>query len=328
MNYITNNQSCVTMNLLNVSNFVKIIHHLKTNKNMKNLKTIKFYAFIATFALLSVSCVENSGKYKAVIAQRDSLEQEKQVSDSNYIRTLVVLNDIESGFSEINQNEKQIKVDLKGVEGSTANKRAVIAAQMTAIKEGIEKNKAKIAELRHLAAKKGKANSMLAETIKRLQSEMDEKGIQIQSLQAELEQKNIKITELNTTVDYQNKNIADQQNVMEQQKSTIKGQDADLNTVWYCIASSKILKEAKVITAGGLFQSKKLMNNEFDKKAFTQVDLRNISFIPTDSKSVKIISSHPQSSYDLVTGVDKKITIKITNPSKFWSVSKYLVVQI
>lgn len=292
------------------------------------MKTIKFYAIIAALVFVTASCVENSGKYKAAVAQRDSIAMEKQALDSNYNRSLVILNDIENGFSEINQTEKEMKVNLKGVEGKTTNKRQLIAAQMTAIKQGIEQNKAKIAELRRLAAKNGKANIMLTETIKRLQSEMDEKTVQIQSLQAELEQKNIKITELNTTVTVQSKDIADKQNVMDQQKSTIKGQDTDLNTVWYCVASSKKLKEAKVITGGGLFQSKKVMTDQFDMNAFTQVDLRNISSIPTNSRNIKFLSVHPKDSYNLVTGADKNITIEITNPSKFWSVSKYLVVQI
>ena len=292
------------------------------------MKSIKSYAIIAALVFMTASCVENSGKYKAAIAQRDSLEQVKQALDSNYNQTLVVLNDIETGFSEINQKEKDMKVNLKGVEGNSTNKRQLIAAQMTAIKEGIEKNKAKIAELRKLNSKNGRTNSKLSETIKRLQTEMDEKGVQIQSLQAELEQKNIKITELNTTVDTQSKNISEQQNVMEQQKTTIKGQDTDLNTVWYCVSTSKKLKEAKIISGGGLFQAKKVMSVEFDKSGFTQVDLRSVSSIPTNSKSVKIISTHPLNSYNLVTGTDKKITIVITNPAKFWSVSKYLVVQI
>jgi len=292
------------------------------------MKTIKFYVIIATLVVTSVSCVENSGKYKAAIAQRDSLELEKQVSDSNYIRTLVILNDIENGFSEINQRENEMKVNLKGVEGSKTDKRQIIAAQMTAIKEGIELNKAKIAELRKLSSKTGKANDMLTKTINRLQTQMDESTLQIQTLQTDLNQKNIKITELNTTVTHQNQNIANQQSVMEQQKSTINGQDRDMNTVWYCVASSKILKEAKIISTSGLFQSKKAMGNEFENKAFTQTDLRSISNIATDSKNIKIISSHPQSSYTLVTDVDKKISINISNPAKFWSVSKYLVVQI
>jgi len=292
------------------------------------MKTIKFYAIIATLVFATASCVENSGKYKAAVAQRDSLAIEKETLDSNYNQTIALLNDIEAGFAVISKNESQMKVNLKGVEGTTADRKKVIGAQMNAIKESMEQNKAKIAELRHLESKKRKANSILSETIKRLQSEMDAQAVQIQSLQAELVQKNIKIDELTTTVNVQSKNIADQQNVMEQQKSTIKGQDTDLNTVWYCVATSKILKESKIISASGLFSTQKVMNSEFDKKAFTQVDLRNISSIVTNSKSVKILSSHPINSYNLVTGADKKITIEITNPSRFWSVSKYLVVQI
>jgi len=292
------------------------------------MKTNKFYAIIIVLVFITTSCVENSGKYKTIVAQRDSLEQVKQALDSNYNQTLVILNDIEGGFARISQNETQMKINLKGVEGTKGNKRQVIAAQMTAIKESMEQNKAKIAELRRLAAKKGKANSRLVETINRLQSELDEKGSQIQTLQAELDQKNIKITELNTTVDTQTKNIAEQQNVMEQQKSTIKVQDTDLNTVWYCVTTSKKLKEAKIISNSGLFKSQKVMNSDFDQKSFTQVDLRNVSSIPTNSKRVKILSQHPVNSFHLVTGADKNITIEITNPSRFWSISKYLVVQI
>jgi len=292
------------------------------------MKTIKFYALITVLAFLTVSCVENSQKYKSAIAERDSLATEKQALDSSYNQSLVLLNDIETGFAEINQNEKEMKVNLQGVEGPKANKRELIAAQMTAIKNGIEKNKSRIAELQQLASKNGKANSMLAETIKRLQSQMDEKGKQIIALQTELDQKNIKITELTTTVTEQGKNITEQQTALEQQKTELKKQDTDMNTVWYCVATPKILKDAKVISAGGLFQSKQVLNSEFDNSIFTQVDLRNISSIPTNGKKVKILSQHPKNSYNLVIGTDKNITIEITNAAKFWSISKYLVVQI
>jgi len=292
------------------------------------MKTIKFYAVMLALAFVATSCVEKSEKYKAVVAQRDSVEQVKQTLDSNYNQTLALLNDIENGFSKISQSESQMKLNLKGAESKTSDRKQIIAAQMTALKEAMDINKAKIAELRQLASKNKITNNKLTETIIRLQSELDERGVQIQSLQAELEQKNIKINDLNTTVFVQNKNIADQQNLLEQQKSTIKGQDADLNTVWYCISSSRKLKEAKIISSAGLFQAKKVLDTDFDKSAFTQGDLRNVLSIPTNSKNAKIISSHAIDSYHLTTGDDKNITIEITNPSKFWSVSKYLVVQI
>ncbi len=282
---------------------------------------------ITVLAFVAVSCVENSSKYKSAIAQRDSLALQKQIMDSSYNQTLTLLNDIETGFSEINQTESNMKLNLKGVEGST-NKRAQIAAQMKAIKETMEKNKAKISELQRLVGKNSKATAQLQETIKRLQTELDAKTTQLQSLQAELEQKNIKITELTTTVTEQGKNIAEQSSTIEQQKTTIKGQDVDLHSVWYVVATSKQLKDNKIVTGGGLFKSKKLSASDFDQKNFTQADLRSLSSIPTNSKSVKILSLHPADSYKLVTGADKKITIEITNPSKFWSASKYLVVQI
>lgn len=299
------------------------------------MKTFRFFAIITALAFITVSCVENSGKYKSAVAARDSLALENQALDSNYNQTLVLLNDIETGFAEINQNEKEMKLNLQGVEGPETNRREMIAAQMTAIKQGIEQNKSKIAALQQLASKNGKTNSMLTETIKRLQAQMDEKGIQIQNLQAELYKKNITITELTTTVTEQSKSIteqsqsiAEQQKVLEQKESALKQQDTDINTVWYCIASTKVLKDAKVITDGGLFQSRKVLSSEFDNSLFTRVDLRSVSSIPTNSKRAKILSQHPKNSYNLVTGSDKNITIEITDPSKFWSVSKYLVVQI
>jgi predicted nuclease with TOPRIM domain len=291
------------------------------------MKTLKFYVIALSLVFVTASCVENSDKYKAVVEQLNSLEMEKQALDSNYNQTIALLNDIETGFSNINQNESQMKVNLKGVEGTT-NRRDQIAAQMTAIKETMDQNKAKIEELRKLAAKRGSSNTQLTETINRLQNELDAKTQQIQLLLAELEQKNIKIEELSTTVSVQSKNIAEQQTVLEQQSSTIQGQDVNLNTVWYCVATPKTLKEANIVTTSGLFQPKKVMSNDFDKSAFTQIDLRNNTSIQTNSTRVKILSSHPEGSYTLESGIDKKITIQITNPSKFWSVSKYLVVQI
>lgn len=291
------------------------------------MKTIKFFAFIATITLLTVSCVESSKKYKALVAERDSIAMAKQALNTEYTQTMSLINEIEEGFAVINQDGSQMQVNLKGAEGKVADKREKIAAQMTAIKETLEKNKSKIAELQRLYAKSGKANALLTETIARLNKELTEKQALIESLQVELNQKNIKIGELSNTVSEQSKNIASQQNTLEQQKSTIKEQDTNLNTVWYIVATSKQLKDARIVSSAGLFQAKKVLEVDFNKSAFTAVDKRNLSSIPTLSKKVKIMSIHPAGSYKLETGSDKLITVTITNPAKFWSVSKYLIIQ-
>lgn len=288
------------------------------------MKAINYFFIIATLAFITTSCVEKSDKYKSAIAQRDSLAIQYQLLDSSYNQTIDILDDIEKGFSEISSTQNEMIVNLRGVEGKTTSKKELIGAQMGAIKASIENSKAKIEELRKLAAKSDKANKLLSGTINRLQNQIDEKDKQIQTLQVELDQKNIKISELSTTVYDQSNSIAEQQNTLEEQQSRIN----ELNAVWYCVASSKALKNAKIITNTGLFQSKKVLDADFDTRAFTRADLRTLSSIATDSKTIKIVSSHPQDSYNLITGDDKNITIDIINPAKFWSVSKYLVVQI
>ena len=46
------------------------------------------------------------------------------------------------------------------------------------------------------------------------------------------------------------------------------------------------------------------------------------------SKSAKLLTTHPSSSYALVRDANKQYTLRITNPQIFWSTSKYLVVLV
>lgn len=292
------------------------------------MKTLKNYLAIAAIVFATASCVENSEKYKSAIAERDSIKLENQALGSNYNQTLDIINEVETGFAQISESEGQMKLDIKMREGKMASRKERITAQMNSIKEIMAKNKAKIAELQRLSGKKGKENKTLTQTIKRLQDELAEKTALIQSLQDELAQKNIKIDELNNTVNGLNSNVAELNNANEQQKSTIKTQDENLNSAWYCVAPSSKLKSAKILSGTGLFQRKRVLDNDFDINAFTKADLRTLSSIPTDSKKAKILSLHPANSYNLVRDANEKVTIEITNAAKFWSVSKYLVVQI
>ena len=70
------------------------------------MKAFKCCVLFAALAFFTVSCVENSAKYKTVVAQRDSIAIEKQALDSSYNQTISLLNEIETGFTEINKGEK------------------------------------------------------------------------------------------------------------------------------------------------------------------------------------------------------------------------------
>ena len=59
---------------------------------------------------------------------------------------------------------------------------------------------------------------------------------------------------------------------------------------------------------------------------FTQIDYTKVRKIDINSKKAKIITTHPTGSYKLIQSKNKVDSIIITNPDKFWSASKYLIV--
>ncbi|MDD2285151.1 MAG: hypothetical protein PHQ11_07100 [Paludibacter sp.] len=291
------------------------------------MRKIQLLTIVAALVFTTISCVESTGKYKTLAAERDSLQMQAQNLEANYNETIGILNDVEEGFAQIREAEGKMMLDVKRIEGNNISKKEQIAFQMSQIKEMLAQNKARIEQLQRQSGQRGKENSSLNKTIQRMQTELEEKTAYIASLQAELEKKNIRINELTTSVGQLNTELDQLSETSEKQKQLIESQDVDMNTVWYVVGTSTDLKASQILTSNGLFRPKTVLDQNFDKTSFTQADKRNVKVVTTNSKRVKILTSHPKESYNLVTAEDKTILIEILNPAKFWSVSKYLVVQ-
>lgn len=89
-----------------------------------------------------------------------------------------------------------------------------------------------------------------------------------------------------------------------------------------CFGTKKELKGQHILEGG------KVMNGNFNKNYFTKVDIRNTTEIKLYSKSAKLLTAHPASSYSLTHDASKQYVLRITNPQIFWSTSKYLVVLV
>jgi len=292
------------------------------------MKTMKFFALLAVLTLATTGCVEKSDKYKSLLAEKDSLQSQKDALQNNYNETIDILNAVDSGFASIRDTEKKVAVGMVGVEGKSTSKKQELVSQIEQIKDVISQNKARLAELQRISARQGQKNSTLAKTIERMQKELDDKESMIATLQDELAKKNIRIGELTNTVDSLNTGLTELNKVSDQQKATIKTQDASMNSVWYVVATSKVLKASNIVTSNGLFRAKSVLEGGYDKSSFIKSDLRTLSTIETKSKKATVLSTHPKGTYKMVKGSDGNMVLEITDHEKFWSVSKYLVVQI
>lgn len=101
-----------------------------------------------------------------------------------------------------------------------------------------------------------------------------------------------------------------------------------MNTIFYIFGTTKELKEQKILSGGGLFKAKEVMKGDFNKDYFTKADLRTLKEIPLEMKKAKILTNHPEGSYSLVKNDKGLLTLVISDPQNFWSLSKYLVVNV
>ena len=165
-------------------------------------------------------------------------------------------------------------------------------------------------------------STAVAATIESMVKQLEEKDQQLQQLRAELDSKDIHISELDEKISNLNTHVEDLKTESKQKSETISNQDKQLNTAWFVFGTKKELKEQHIIEGDRVLQS------NFNKSYFTKIDIRVDKEIKLYSKSAKLLTMHPSSSYTLQQDANKQYVLRITNPQLFWSTSKYLVVLV
>ena len=291
------------------------------------MRKFRFIPAVLIALIATTSCVESSKKYQRLMSERDALK----VVEEQYAYTLEMLNEVEEGFEAINQIEGSVALQLNSAENQPKAKKEIIAYQFNQVKSVIEENKAKIEELEQKLAALGKSNRTLNNTLARLQTKLEEKEAILVELQKELENKNIKIDELTKDVANLNETlqntIAQATEYATKQQQQISEQDANLHKVYYVVGTKKELKEQNILSGNGLFKGKTIMDKDLNNNLFNHEDMRKLEKINISSRNPKVLSSHPQGSYTLNQADDKNVTLEIIEPEKFWSVTKYLVIQ-
>ena len=151
----------------------------------------------------------------------------------------------------------------------------------------------------------------------------------IVTLQEDLAKKNVRIQELDEMVASLNEDVEDLSTTTAAQSEKLQEQDKQLHTAYYCFGTAKELKDQKILSGSGLFKKGSVLKDgDVNKDYFTQVDIRTTKEIKLYSKDADILTTHPTGSYTLEKDDKDQLTLKITNPKEFWSVSKYLVIQV
>ena len=274
-------------------------------------------ACLAAFVLTGCNDGKNNAANNA--AQSDSLNSIIAQKDSELNDMLGTLNEIEDGLNQINEAENRV-VLLKNGEGAT--KRQKLKEDVQFIATRMKQNKELLAKLQKQLANSSIQGDQLKKTIENRQNQLVEKEKQLQALREELDSKDIHIAALDETINNLNTQTSNLTKESSKKTEVINAQDKQLNTAWYVFGTKKELKNQHIMENG------KVMTGNFNKSYFTKVDIREVSEIKLYSKSAKLLTTHPSSSYTLVRDANKQYTLRITNSQIFWSTSKYLVVLV
>lgn len=289
----------------------------------KKIKVMrKNWVVLLVMGLMVVSCtnVKESKEYKELQAERDSLLMHSASVASEAAEMMSVISEVEANFAKIREAEKYIATQSAQGGEMTQDTKQRVQENFKMINEILQRNKEQLEELNRKQSAGNKEIATLKNTINRLNEEMRESSNRLVELQEELARKDEQIALLAEDVTA----LAQE---AEQQSAIIQEQEKTLHTAYYVFGTASELKEQKILS-GGFLRQTRVLQDTFNKDYFLKIDIREVTEIPLYAPNAKLWSTHPEGTYEFVKGDDGNLTFVITDTQRFWSLTKYLIIEV
>jgi len=277
---------------------------------------------IALIAALASCNQKEKAQIAQLEAEKTALLNQSGSKDSTINTYFESLNQIEANLAEIKAKEAVIsKETSKGGELSQ-DVREKINEDIKLINDLMNKNKRTIARLKKELKESNVKIVELQKMLEKMNGQLAEKDSTILVLKDNLTKLNFSVQALNDTL-----STVRQENV--KMASDISTKTVEINTAYFIIGTEKDLIAKKIVVKEGGFlglgKSLKIQGN-VQQENFKKVDIRTLNSIPVSAKKITLISTHPSDSYEIVGNEKKVDELVITNATKFWEKSKYLVI--
>jgi len=285
---------------------------------------MKKLLFLSLCVAMLASCGnKKSGENDQLKAENDSLSMQLTQRNNELDEMMGTFNEIQEGFRQINAAENRVDLQKGKIAENAASAKEQIASDIQFISKTMEASRAQIAKLQSQLKNSKYSSAQLKKAVEGLTAELEQKTKQIEELQTELAAKNIRIQELDEAVTGLSANVQTLTEESTAKSKTMSEQDKTINTAWFVFGTKAELKAQKILKSGEV-----LKTADFNKDYFTEIDIRTTKEVKLYSKRAELLTSHPVNSYSLEKDEKGQLTLKISNPKEFWSVSRYLVIQV
>jgi len=253
--------------------------------------------------------------------------------------TMAVYDQIEANLAEIREHEGMITQDLTGEEnGSQLLPEERIQNEINYIKQLLDENNRLIVSLNEQIDKKDSRIAGYERQVKELQGRMTKYQEQLDQLAAEKEalKQDLDITttdrnNLAKQVDQMGNEIVQKNGLIDEKDQQLLEKEKALHTAYYRIDDYKTLRDLEIVEKEGGFlgmNTVKTMVNDPNSKLFSEIDTREVTRFPIAAKRWEIITDQDPSSYELEYTDNRADWLVVTDPDKFWSKTKYLVIVV
>lgn len=290
------------------------------------MKKQLFGIIVLVTAVTIASCSSNNGESEALQARVDSLSKvnQKQGEDLKNMSSFVTT--ISMSLDSIKLYEDSL-LRTSSPEGPKMTKEQV-KLNLEKLMKVLERQQQQLADLRkQLETAKGANAEEMKKLVDFYEEQLKAKDAQIANLRGELDKKNVDISRLRTNVSSlitSNKQLEEK---TELQNNALSVQNEMLNTAYVQIGTKKELK-AKGLLTGGFLKKTKMETSMLKETNFNKVDIRQFNDVKLQSKSPKILTQMPASSYTITKNSDGTCTLQIQDPASFWSVTNFLIIQL
>ncbi len=290
------------------------------------MKKIKFLVIALVAMTLMPACSNKAEQEEAT--REDSINTELNDSLATALAEkdslMALMNDISDGMNQL--KELQDVVSVRNLSGETPDRKAQLRSDMELLQKSVAERKKRLEDLEKRLTQSRNYNDEMRKTIATMKKQLENQQSTIDDLTQQLAQAHIVINTLNTRVDSLNTvNTEVREEKARAQEETVRVTN-EMNVCYYVIGNKKELKNHHIIETGFLKKTK-IMEGEFERSYFTKADKRTLNVIPLHSKKAKLLSKHPQGTYQLVDDGNVK-SLHITDAARFWELSNYLIVQI
>ena len=275
---------------------------------------------------LFTACSFMTSEVQELRSENDSLRLAKSQIEREVNTYLKTMNDIEQNLDRVKEIEGYLSLQSNS-EGIEIDQAERINKNIALVTEIVQKNQAEIDRLNKDLRRSGLKIKELDSSVKRLTLLVEQQNSTIDTLLSQLSQKDALIAEQDASIQGLNSDVNDLRSQNEQRQQTIARQDEALHAAWYVFGTRKELKTQKIISTDGLVSPTKVLQSDFNKDYFVKIDAREVKEIPLYAKRVKMLTNHPKTAYRLELK-DGQYTLYITDTKAFWSVSKYLVIEV